>query len=111
MVPFRCLRILTVVTLVTVQRSHRRRREWKRPTSRRRQYRLAGVEKSMYRKNWEEATRAWKDGHKTSGAILMRDGLPGGRKADSSKCCFDWKVDKYGNIVKFKACCVAREYS
>ncbi|CAN0442515.1 unnamed protein product [Hapterophycus canaliculatus] len=37
--------------------------------------------------------------------------LPKGRKAVSTKWCFDWKTDKEGKISKFKARLVARGFS
>ena len=64
---------------------------------------VAGVERSIYRKGWEEATQSEFDGHMKTGTFHMVDRVPVDRKPVSSKWCFDYKTDKEGKIAKFKA--------
>ena len=69
---------------------------------------IVGVERSVYRKVWEQAMRSEFEGHMKTGIFSMIDRLPKGRKPLRSKWCFDYRTDKEGNITKFKARLVAR---
>ena len=64
---------------------------------------IAGVERSVYRKDWEEAMQSDFDGHMKTGTFHMVDRVPEGRKPVSSKWCFDCKTNKEGTITKSKA--------
>ena len=68
---------------------------------------VAGVERSVYRKGWEEAMKSEFGGHTKTGTFSMVDRVPKGRKPVSSKWCLDYKTDKKGNITKLKARLVA----
>ena len=72
---------------------------------------VAGVERSVYRKGWEEAIQSEFDGHMTTGTFHMVDRVPKGRKPVSSKWCFGYKTDKAEKITKFKARLVARGFT
>ena len=50
------------------------------------------------------------EGHMKTGTFSMIDRVPEGRKSIGSKWCFDYQTDKEGNITKFKARLVAREF-
>ena len=54
---------------------------------------VAGVERSVYRKGWEEAMKSEFDGHTKTGVFSMIDRVPKGRKPASSKWCFGYKTD------------------
>ena len=69
---------------------------------------VAGVERSVYRKGWEEAMKSEFDGHTKTGTSSMVDRVPKGRKPVSSKWWFGYKTDHKGKITKFKARLVAR---
>ena len=69
---------------------------------------VAGVERSVYRKGWEEAMKLEFDGHIKTGTFSMVDRVPEGRKPVSSKWCFTYKTNKEGKITKLKARLVAR---
>ena len=71
----------------------------------------AEVERSVYRKGWEQAMQSEFEGHKKTGTFSMVDRVPEGRKPVSSKWCFDYKTDKGGLITKFKARLVARGFT
>ena len=43
------------------------------------------------------------------GTFSMVDRVPEGRKPVCSKWCFDYKIDKEGNITKFKARMIAKK--
>ena len=49
---------------------------------------VAGVERSVYRKGWEEAMKLEFEGHIIKGTFSMVDRVPEGRKPVSSKWCF-----------------------
>ena len=70
---------------------------------------VAGVERSVYRKGWEEAMESEFDGHTKTGPFSMVDRVPKGRKPVSSKCCFGYKTDEKG--TKLKARLVARGFT
>ena len=72
---------------------------------------VAGVERSAYRKGWEEAMQSEFDGHMKTGTFHMVDRVPKARKYVSSKWCFDYKTDEEGKITKFKARLVARGFT
>ena len=72
---------------------------------------VAGVERSVYRKGWEEAMKLEFDGHIKTGTFSMVDRVPEGRKPVSSKWCFTYKTDKEGKITKLKARLVARDFT
>ena len=72
---------------------------------------IAEVERSVYRKGWEKATKSEFDGHIKTGTFHIIDRVPEGRKPVSSEWCFDYKTDKEGKITKFKARLVAREFT
>ena len=70
----------------------------------------AGVERSVYRKDWEEAMQSGFNGHMKKGTFHMVDRVPEGRKPLSSKWCFDYKIDKEEKITKFKTRLVAKGF-
>ena len=72
---------------------------------------VAGVERSVYRKGWEEAMKLEFDGHIKTGTFSMVDRVPDGRKPVSSKWCFTYKTDEEGKITKLKARLVARGFT
>ena len=72
---------------------------------------IAGVERSVYWKGWEEARQSEFDGHTKTGTFHMVDRVPEGRKRVSSKWCFDYKIDKEGKMTKLKARLVARGFA
>ena len=72
---------------------------------------VAGVERSVYRKGWEEAIKLEFDGHIKTGTFSTVDRVPEGRKPVSSKWCFTYKTDKEGKITKLKARLVARGFT
>ena len=72
---------------------------------------VAGVERSVYRKGWEEVMKLEFDGHIKTGTFFMVDRVPEGRKPVSSKWCFTYKTDKEGEITKLKARLVARGFT
>ena len=72
---------------------------------------VAGVERSVYGKSWEQAMQSEFTGHMKAGTISMVDRVPDGRKPVSSKWYFDYKTDKGGKITKLKARLVAREFT
>ena len=72
---------------------------------------VAGVERSVYRKDWEEAMQSEFDGHLKTETFHMVDQKADGQKPVSSKWCFDYKTDKERNITKFKASLVARGFA
>ena len=72
---------------------------------------VAGVERSVYRKGWEEAMKLKFDGHIETGTFSMVDRVPEGRKPVSSKWCFTYKTDKERKITKLKARLVARGFT
>ena len=51
---------------------------------------VAGVERSVYRKGWEEAMKLEFDGHIKTGTFSMVDRVPERRKPVSSKWCFTY---------------------
>ena len=72
---------------------------------------VAGVERSVYRKGWEEAMKSEFDGHTKTGSFSMVDRVPKGRKQVSSKWCFGYKTGNKGKITKLKARLVARGFT
>ena len=72
---------------------------------------VAGVERSAYRKGWEEAMKSEFDGHTKTGTFSMVDRVPKGRKPVTSKWCFGYKMDNKGKITKLKARLVARGFT
>ena len=72
---------------------------------------VAGVERSVYRKGWEEAMKLEFGGHIKTGTFSMVDRVPEGRKPVSSKWCFTYKTDKEGKITKLKARLIARGFT
>ena len=72
---------------------------------------VAGVERSVYRKSWEEAMKLEVDYHIKTDTFSMVDRVPEGRKPVSSKWCFTYKTDKEGKITKLKARLVARGFT
>ena len=72
---------------------------------------VAIVERTVYRKGWEEAMQSELDGHMKTGTFQMADRVPKGRKPVSSKWCFDQKTDKEEKITKFKARYVVRGFT
>ena len=72
---------------------------------------VAGVERSVYRKGWEEAMKSEFDGHTKTGTFSMVDRVPKGRKPVRSKWCFGYKTDNKGKIMKLKARLVARGFT
>ena len=72
---------------------------------------VAGEERSVYRKGWEEAMKLEFDCHIKTGTFSMVDRVPEGRKPVSSKWCFTYKTDKEGKITKLKARLVARGFT
>ena len=72
---------------------------------------VAGVERSVYRKGWEEAMKSEFDGHTKTGSFSMVDRVPKGRKLVSSKWCFGYKTGNKGKITKLKARLVARGFT
>ena len=72
---------------------------------------VAGVERSVYRKGWEEAMKLEFDGHIKTGTFSMVGRVPEGHKPVSSKWCFTYKTDKEGKITKLKARLVARDFT
>ena len=72
---------------------------------------VAGVERSGYRKGWEEAMKLELDRHIKTGTFSMVDRVPEGRKPVSSKWCFTCKTDREGKITKLKARLVARGFT
>ena len=70
-----------------------------------------GVERSVYRKGWEEALKSEFDGHTKTCTFSMVDRVPKGRKPVSSKWCFGYKTDTKGKITKLKARLVARGFT
>ena len=72
---------------------------------------VAGVERSVYRKGWEEAMKLEFDGHIKTDTFSMVDRGPEGCKPVSSKWCFTYKTDKEGKITKLKARLVARGFT
>ena len=72
---------------------------------------VAGVERSVYRKGWEEAMKLELDSHIKTGTFPMVDRVPEVRKPVSSKWCFTYKTDKEGKITKLKARLVARGFT
>ena len=72
---------------------------------------VAGVERSVYRKGWEEAMKLEFDGHIKTGTFSMIDRVPEGRKPVSSKWCFIYKTDKEEKITKLKTRLVARGFT
>ena len=72
---------------------------------------VAGVERSVYRKGWEEAVKSEFDGQTKTGTFSMKDRVPKGRKPVSSKWCFGYKTDTKGKITKLKARLVARGFT
>ena len=54
---------------------------------------VAEVERSVYRKGWEEAMKSDFDGHTKTGTFSMVDRVPKGPKPVSSKWCFGYKTD------------------
>ena len=72
---------------------------------------VAGVERSVYRKGWEEAMKLEFDGHIKTGTFSVVDRVPEGRKPVSSKWCFTYKTDKEGKTTKLKARLVARGFT
>ena len=53
------------------------------------QHTVAGVERSVYRKGWEQTMRSEFEGHMKTGTFSIVDRVPKGRKPVSSKWCFD----------------------
>ena len=72
---------------------------------------VAGVERPVYQKGWEEAMQSELDGHMKTGIFHIIDGVLEGRESVSSKWCFDYKTDKEVKITKFKARLVARGFT
>ena len=72
---------------------------------------VAGADRSVYRKDWEEAMQSEFDNHMKTGTFHMVDRVCEGRKPVRSKWCFDFKTDKEGKITKFKARLVARGFT
>ena len=72
---------------------------------------VAGVERSVYRKGWEEAMKSEFDGHTKTDIFSMVDRVPKGRKPVSSKWCFGYKTNNKGIITKLKAKLVARGFT
>ena len=72
---------------------------------------VAGVERSVYQKGWEEAMKSEFDGHTKAGTFSMVDRVPKGRKPVSSKWCFGYKTDSKGKLTKLKARLVARGFT
>ena len=72
---------------------------------------VAGVERSVYRKGWEEAMKSEVDGHTKTGTFSMVGRVSKGRKPVSSKWCFGYKTDKKGKLTKLKARLVARGFT
>ena len=64
---------------------------------------VSGVERSVYRKGWEQAIQSEFEGHMKTRTFSMVNRLPEGRKPVGSKWCFDYKADKEGKITKFKS--------
>ena len=69
---------------------------------------IVGVERSVYRKGWEEAMKSEFDDHTKTSTFPMVDRV---RKPISSKWCFGYKTDKKGKITKLKARLVARGFT
>ena len=72
---------------------------------------VAEIERSVYRKGWEEAMKSEFDGHTKTGTFSMVDRITKGRKPVSSKWCFGDKTDKKGKIAELKARLVARGFT
>ncbi|CAB1103407.1 unnamed protein product [Ectocarpus sp. CCAP 1310/34] len=72
---------------------------------------VAGVAKSVYSEEWQQAMREEFEGHLGTGTFSFVDGAPEGRRPVSLKWCFSWKPNKEGKIEKFKARLVARGFS
>ena len=72
---------------------------------------VAGIERSVYPKGWEEAMKLEFDGRIKTGPFPMVDRVPEGRKPLSSKWCFTYKTDKEGKITNLKARLVARGFT
>ena len=72
---------------------------------------VVGVERSVYRKGWEEAMKSEFDGHTKTGTFSVVDRVPKGRKPVRSKWCFGYKTDQKGKITKLKARLVARGFT
>ena len=71
---------------------------------------VAGAERSVFRKGWEQAMRSQFEGHMNTGILSMVDRVPERRKHVSSKF-FDLKIGKEEKITKFKARLVARGFT
>ena len=74
-------------------------------------YTVAGVERSVYRKGWEQAMQSEFEGCMKTGTFSMKDRVPERRKPVGSKWCLDYKTDKEEKITKFKARLVARGFT
>ena len=72
---------------------------------------VAGVERSVYRKGWEEAMKSEFEGHTKTGTFSMVVRVPKGRKPVSSKWCFGYKTGNKGKITKLKARLAARGFT
>ena len=70
---------------------------------------VAGVERSVYRKGWEQAMLSELEGHMKTGSVSMVDRELEICNPVGFKWCFEYKTDKEGKITKFKARLVARK--
>ena len=64
-----------------------------------------------YSKQWEQAVKFEYAQLQKLGIFEVVNGLPNGRKAIGSCIVFHEKRDGHGNLVKFKACIVAKGFS
>jgi len=66
---------------------------------------------SPHSKQWEQAIKSEFAQLQKLGVFEVVDGLPKGRKAVGSRIVFCEKRDGHGNLIKFKACIVAKGFS
>ena len=71
---------------------------------------VAGVERSVYRKGWEEVTQSEFDGHMKTETFHMVDRVPKGRKICKLKMVFRLQHGQKRKIAKFKVRLVARGF-
>ena len=72
---------------------------------------VAGIQRYVYWKSWEQAMQSEFKGHMKTGTFSMVGRVPEGRKPVGSRWRFDFKTDKEEKITKFKTRLVAEGFT